>query len=134
MDVALCLIDKEKGVIEFAGARNPLIIVRDGDMEIIKGDKRSVGGVQPEKERTFTKYEIEIDPKATYYIFSDGYQDQFGGESGQKYLTKNFRKLLLMLHDQPLDEQKHALMKELDTWRGNYPQIDDILVMGIRLG
>ncbi|MEM6299219.1 MAG: response regulator [Bacteroidota bacterium] len=134
MDIALCLIDEEKGIIEFAGARNPLIIVNDGQMEIIKGDKRSIGGVQPEKERIFTKHEIKIDPKATYYIFSDGYQDQFGGENGQKYLTKNFRKLLLTLHDKPLDEQKHALMQELDAWRGDYPQIDDILVMGMRLG
>lgn len=133
MDLAFCAIDKQNKVMEFAGARNPLIIIREGNMEIIKGDKKSVGGIKKADEQSFTKHTISLEKPAMYYIFSDGYQDQFGGEEGQKYLTKNFRKLLLEIHDKPLGEQKRLLEEELNAWRGSYPQIDDILVIGMRL-
>lgn len=133
MDLAFCTIFPEEQKMLFAGARNPLIIIRDGDMEIVKGDKKSVGGIQNETARTFTCHEVSLEKPAMYYIFSDGYQDQFGGEDGQKYLTKNFRKLLLEIHDKPLQEQRRVLEEELEAWRGDYPQVDDILVIGMKL-
>ncbi|MGF1534495.1 MAG: response regulator [Bernardetiaceae bacterium] len=133
MDLSFCSIDLTNKQMHFAGARNPLVIVREGNMEIIKGDKKSVGGTRSDDTLTFTRHTISLEKPAMYYIFSDGYQDQFGGENGQKYLTKNFRKLLLAIHHLPIPEQEQILTQELSDWRGSYPQVDDILVIGMRL-
>lgn len=157
MDMSLCMIDLERNVLEFAGAKNPLIYIQeneDGKSELktIKGDKVPIGGVQREKERIFTKHTIklhrnqsilangegveEIQPTTkpiNFYIFSDGYQDQFGGRNGRKFMIKNMRNLLLKIHDQPMASQRETLKEIIEMWMEDEQQTDDILVLGFRL-
>ncbi len=134
MDMALCVIDKEKGILEFAGAKNPLIyITKDGELHKIRGDRQSIGGFQYTEHVEFTKHEIVIDSPMWFYIFSDGYQDQFGGPERRKFMTRNFHELLHSIHKFPVDEQKRLLQETLEAWMAGYSQTDDILVIGFKL-
>ena len=134
MDMAICSIDKENKIIEYAGAKNPIVIIKDGVLEHIKGDKEPIGGSQGKSDRTYTKHTIAIDKPTTVYLFSDGFEDQFGGPEGKKFMIKNFKELLLTIHHEPFDKQKGILDKAIEDWKGTKEkQIDDILVMGLRV-
>lgn len=133
MDVALCLIDKNNMVLDFAGAKNPLVYIRNGELFEIKGDKNPVGGLQREEERKFVSHKLALDTPTVFYIFSDGYLDQFGGEKGRKFMKKNFYSLLLEIHQKPMDEQKEILFKTFKDWKGEQAQIDDVLVIGFKI-
>ena len=140
MDMALCVIDKKQKKLEFAGAHNPLIFVKNGELQQIKGDKVAVGGAQWDWEngpRVFKKQEIDFsDGEDLYiYMFSDGYQDQFGGKNLKKFQRKRFRQLLLDIHPLPMETQKKQLEDTLVNWidEGNQEQVDDILVIGVKL-
>ena len=140
MDMALCVIDKKQKKLEFAGAHNPLIFIQEGELQQIKGDKVAVGGAQWDWEngpRVFKKHEIDFsDSKNLHiYMFSDGYQDQFGGKNLKKFQRKRFRQLLLDIHTLPMKEQKDQLNQTLVNWidEGNQEQVDDILVIGVKL-
>ncbi len=133
MDMALCVIDREHQIVEFAGAKNPLIYIQDNELYHIKGDKMPVGGVQKRGERTFTTHQIALKGATSFYMFSDGYQDQFGGEQGRKFMIKRLKKLLLEIHRKPMGEQKRILEYTLERWMRGHRQIDDILVMGFRV-
>lgn len=150
MDLALCIIDLDTKVMQFAGANNPLCIIRnapinDSNVSIrksetkggftisqIKADPMPIGVYS--KERPFNNYEIQLQSNDKLYLFSDGFIDQFGGNEGKKFMTSNFRSLLLDIHSQTMDKQKETLEKTLKEWMGNnYKQIDDVLVMGIKI-
>ncbi len=134
MDMALCVIDREKGILEFAGAKNPLIyITKDDELHKIRGDRQSIGGFQYEEQVSFKKHIIEIDSPMWFYIFSDGYQDQFGGVERRKFMTRNFYKLLHSIHQLPMEEQKRVLEETIETWMSGTSQTDDILVIGFKL-
>jgi serine phosphatase RsbU (regulator of sigma subunit) len=133
MDLALLSIHKDKNLVEFAGAYNPLVVVRDGEIIQFKGDKHPIGTFIDKELLPFTNHELEIQEGDTLYIFSDGYVDQFGGDKGRKFMIKNFKRLLLQASEKPMNEQKALLEESLQTWRENYPQIDDILVIGIQV-
>ena len=134
MDMALCIIDKKKGVLEFAGAKNPLIyITKDGQLHKIRGDRQSIGGFQYTKIVSFKKHIIKIDTPMYFYIFSDGYQDQFGGPDRQKFMVRNFEKLLASIYHLSMDEQKRILTETLEAWMSDLSQTDDILVIGFKL-
>ncbi len=134
MDMALCVIDNKQGVVEFAGAKNPLIYVtKDGELHKIRGDRQSIGGFQYTKQVSFKKHVIEIDSPMWFYIFSDGYQDQFGGADRRKFMTRNFYELLHSIHGLPMDEQKRVLEETIETWMAGTSQTDDILVIGFKL-
>ncbi|OJJ18882.1 hypothetical protein BKI52_25270 [marine bacterium AO1-C] len=137
MDITLVSIDTTNKKLEFAGAKNPLIYVQNGQLNQIKGDQMSIGGEQLEGERIFTPHEIDITPPTTFYLFSDGFQDQFGGPKGRKFLTHRFRELLFEIHDQEMAAQHTTLEQTLNDWM-NYKeqqlgQIDDILVVGVKV-
>jgi serine phosphatase RsbU (regulator of sigma subunit) len=135
MDMALCVYDYENKELQFSGAKNPLIYVTNGELITIKGTKRSIGGYLKEapKER-FENHTIPIKEETICYIFSDGYQDQFGGEEGRKFLVKNFRELLLKIHKSPMSEQKTTLNETIVNWmKPKHSQVDDILVIGFKL-
>ncbi len=132
MDMALVVIDLEKRIMQYAGAYNPLILIRDGKLIEYKGDKMPIG-IQVNEKESFTNHVIEIREDDRFYIFSDGYADQFGGPDGAKFKTRPFKNLLLKIHQLPMDEQKRILEQTLLDWKGDEPQIDDILVIGIRL-
>jgi len=135
MDLALVVIDSPQRVLEFAGAHCPLILIQNNTLEYIKGDRLSVGGFQPEKERIFQRKLFPHDVPTTFYIFSDVYQDPFGGENMRKFSIARFRDLLLKIHLEEPAAQKAHLLKEFTSWseQGNEKQIDDVLVIGVKI-
>lgn len=132
MDIALCIIDLEKMKMQYAGAYNPLYLFRNNELMEVKADRMPIGIWVKEKE-SFTNNVIDLQKGDVFYIFSDGYQDQFGGEDGQKFKTKNYKKFLLEIHQKPMKEQREILDKRIDEWRGKWEQIDDIIIVGVRV-
>ncbi len=133
MDIALCVIDYKNMVVEFAGAYNPLYLVRNGEMQVLKADKYAIGTYSEYPERKYTNHKLKLEKGDILYIFSDGYPDQFGGPKGRKYMYKRFREYLLSISDQPLDKQKQLLVEENKRWQGKEVQVDDIIVIGIKI-
>ncbi len=131
MDIALCVIDKEKRILSFAGAYNPLYLVRNNEVFEYKGDRFPIG-YQSDGEMKYSKHEIKIESHDTFYIFSDGYADQFGGPDGKKFKYRRFRHLLLNIHKLPAEDQKTILHQKLEEWMGDYEQVDDIIVIGMK--
>lgn len=134
MDMAICTIDPQNNVVEFAGAKNPVVYIQDGEATQIKGDRMPIGGEQKEEERLFTRHIIKVDKPTHFYLFSDGYQDQFGGEHNKKYMIKRLRNRFVELHQLPFAEQKQILDQEFEEWRGDYRQTDDTLIVAFKLG
>ncbi|MEO7989415.1 MAG: SpoIIE family protein phosphatase [Chryseolinea sp.] len=133
MDIALCIYRKEKSILEFAGAKNPLVYIQDGKLTQIKGDVHPIGGSKRNHEFTYRKHKVPIEETTIVYLFSDGYRDQFGGKDGTKFLTKNFNQLLLEIHQKSMEEQKQILDQRIEAWKSGHPQTDDILVIGFKL-
>ena len=133
MDIGFCVIHKDSGFLEFAGAFTSMYLVRDNSISEIKGDRFSVGLVREEEGNgVFQNQELSLDKNDVIYLFSDGYADQFGGIDGRKYKYRRFRHLLLNLHLLPMEEQKQQIYDSMKTWRGNHEQVDDMLIIGVR--
>jgi CheY-like chemotaxis protein/serine phosphatase RsbU (regulator of sigma subunit) len=132
LDIALCILNHEKKLLEYAGANNPLYLIRNGELNEIKADRMPIGIHRKAKE-SFYNHEITLQKDDLIYLFSDGFIDQFGGKDGRKYLTCNFKKLLLENHQKPLSEQKQILEKTFEEWKGERKQLDDILVIGFKI-
>ncbi|TAD97526.1 MAG: serine/threonine protein kinase, partial [Bacteroidetes bacterium] len=133
MDIAICVIDTEQHFLEYSGAMNPLYYIQNNELNIIRGTRLPIGGAQKEGKRVFEKHTIDLNLPTTFYIFSDGYQDQFGGIEGRKLMSKKFREVLISIQDLKMTQQKEFLEDYFAKWKGNHEQIDDILVIGIRL-
>ncbi len=133
MDLALCIIDYKNMKLQFAGANNPLCLIRNGELIQIKGDKMAIGGNFDDVLPKFTNNEIDLQKGDVLYTFSDGYPDQFGGHDGRKFMVKKFRELLLKIHKNPIEEQEFLLNDILDEWRGREEQVDDIIVIGVKI-
>lgn len=131
MDVALVVIDSQLDILEYSGAFNPLLIVRNGELLEYKADKMPIGMYVGE-EGPFTNHKIQLEPDDMIYMYSDGFPDQFGGEKGSKYKARPFKRLLTGMNDKPAEAQLSLLKSELTRWMGTEDQVDDILVMGIR--
>jgi len=131
--MALCVIDPKRKKLHFAGAYNPLILVRNRELIQYKGDKIPIGSVEGDIMPKFTNHEIDIVNGDCFYMFSDGFPDQFGGPEGKKFMSKRFRELLFEIHEKPMKEQKQILDQTLNDWMGDNDQVDDILVMGLKL-
>jgi len=131
MDVSLCVIDRKNKVLEFASTGQPLVLVKNGHTEVIRSGKYPIGLVL-KKERQYETYRFSLEEKDTFYIFSDGYTDQFGGPDDEKFSETRFEKLLSNIHHLDLQEQEKIVASTLDDWKGNKPQLDDILVIGMR--
>jgi serine phosphatase RsbU (regulator of sigma subunit) len=134
MDLALCTIDLSSKIIEYSGAKNPLIYIKDGKLNKIKGDNFSTGGkMSVDDERIFTKHTIKVDSPTYIYMFSDGYIDQLGGVNGRKFLLKNLETLLFKIYNKPFSEQYKLLVDALKNWQGEHKQVDDILIVGFKI-
>ncbi len=135
MDLVLLVIDKKEKKATFAGAKNSLVYIQNDTIHQIKGDKMPIGGEQKEEERIFTSHEINIDIPTTFYLFTDGFQDQFGGKEGKKFLSTKLRELLGKLAFQDLEIQQQTLKNTFEDWinEGNEKQIDDVLVIGLEI-
>jgi serine phosphatase RsbU (regulator of sigma subunit) len=132
MDISLITIDQKKLLLQYSGAFNPLFIIRNNQLIELKADKMSLGFFGDQSE-PFTNHEISITNNDSIYLFSDGYKDQFGWRSNKKYYLKNFRELLLSVQNIPMKAQKLLLENNLKNWMGDMEQIDDILVVGLRI-
>ncbi len=135
MDIALVVIDYEQKIMEFAGAKNPLYYIQENQLHKIKADINSIGGVQIGNELKYTKHSIDISIPTTFYLCSDGFQDQFGGEFNKKFMTRNLRELLFSVCNNDIHEQKNMLEKTINDWMkvGKANQTDDILLIGARI-
>jgi serine phosphatase RsbU (regulator of sigma subunit) len=143
MDIALCSLEVSSGVrqltdvsrthLKYAGAHNPLWIIRKGAREIeeIKADKQPIGKFG--KAVPFRTNEIELQAGDTFYIFSDGFADQFGGEKGKKFKAKNFKELLLSIQDKSMEKQVSLIDAAFEKWKGNLEQLDDVCIIGVRV-
>ncbi|PKP09105.1 MAG: hypothetical protein CVU09_13025 [Bacteroidetes bacterium HGW-Bacteroidetes-4] len=133
MDVALVLINHNNKTIQFSGAYRDLVLIRNQQMQLFKGDKLTIGKNSRKEDKCFTVNEFPFYPNDTIYMFTDGFADQFGGPKGYKYLSKNLRSLLLSVSNLPMNKQKTMIESELNQWKGKLEQTDDILVAGFKI-
>jgi serine phosphatase RsbU (regulator of sigma subunit) len=129
MDIALCSI--ENNILKYAGANNPLWIIRNGEVLETKANKQPIGRF--DREEPYDTHSIELIANDTIYIFSDGYVDQFGGEKGKKLKAKAFREILLSIQNKSMSEQKELIDSAFEDWKGNLEQIDDVCIIGVRI-
>jgi transcriptional regulator with GAF, ATPase, and Fis domain len=131
MDMAICSLNIKTNELQFAGAFNPLYLVRDNNIEEIKGDKIAIGS-NLYKNPEFTNNVIQLKEGDCIYLFSDGYADQFGGPKGKKFKYSRFKELLVQIHGKHMDEQHDILNHMIVAWQGDLEQIDDVCVIGLR--
>lgn len=132
MDISICALNTKKNILQYAGAMNSLYLVREGELRQVAADRMPIAYYQKEKP-SFTNHELQLKKGDAFYIFSDGFVDQFGGKKGFKYKTSNFQKKLMEIHLEPMCMQKELLEKELSEWMTGWEQTDDILVVGVRV-
>lgn len=133
MDIALVNINTRTRMLQYAGAFNPLWLYREGQWLEKVADKFPVGAYIGHESNSFTNHEITLQPGDMIYIFTDGFADQFGGPAGKKFKYKPFQQLLTNIQHEAMEEQKQALLQSHENWRGSLEQVDDILVIGIRV-
>ncbi|MBE9468882.1 MAG: SpoIIE family protein phosphatase [Bacteroidetes bacterium] len=132
MDIALCVIDADRKKMQFAGAYNPLYLIRNNELIQVKADRMPIGFYFKEAN-DFKNNEVELEKDDKLYIFSDGFADQFGGETGRKFMSKKFKQLLTEINNKPMSEQHDILDSTIDNWRGDIEQIDDIIIIGLKI-
>jgi len=133
MDIAIISIPSLVNKIEYAGANNPLWMIRDGEILETRADRQPVGFFGDNLNTPYTNHIIEVQPNDVVYIFSDGYADQFGGPNGKKFKYSQFKKLLVEVNDKTMTHQRDILNDRIEDWMGvEEEQIDDILIVGIR--
>jgi ligand-binding sensor domain-containing protein/serine phosphatase RsbU (regulator of sigma subunit) len=133
MDMTLIAFNKKEFTVEFAGAYNPLYVVRKGELSVYKGDRFPIGMTTMDEKKVFTNQTIDIQPGDMLYMCSDGYADQFGSPDVKKFKSVNVKKILTEIWYLPVNEQKERLEKEIMEWKGDLGQVDDILFVGTRI-
>lgn len=132
MDVAFCVLHKDRKKLEYSGAYIPLIIVQGGELKEYKADRMPIG-IYYGAKAAFTNYEISVKDGDTIYIFSDGLADQFGGSDGKKYRKNSLKKLLSEIYNRPMSEQQQIIENEFEKWKGCAEQVDDVTILGLRI-
>lgn len=132
LDISLCVLDRKNYCLNYAGAYNPLILVRNKEMIKYKADKMPIGIHIKEKDE-FTNHKIEMFKDDSLYLYSDGFQDQFGGQNKKKFLPKNLNNLLLENSNRPVNEQLQVLNEAFDNWKGEEQQVDDVIILGFKI-
>lgn len=132
MDIALYILDEKNYKLEFSGANNPLVIIRNGEILVYKADKMPIA-IYLKGNTPFTRTEVELQPGDVLYTFSDGYVDQFGGPQNRKFMIKNFKALLAEIYLQDMAVQREILYRTIIDWQGGGSQTDDIIVFGVRI-
>lgn len=140
MDMSVVAIDNHRQKLIFCGAQSPLIVLQNGELKRIKGSKRTVGGLLDPKMAgvTYQQHEIDLVPNTRFYLFSDGFQDQFGGINDQKFTQKKMRNLMMESIKTPIPDQHHVFETALEEWMNpdentQFHQIDDIMVLGFEV-
>ena len=133
MDIVVCEIDLKTNYLRYASAMRPMIVYKDSEQIYIKGSRSSVGGHYDKADKIFEDQGLQLTKGDLIYMFSDGYPDQFGGTIGKKYKMVRLKNLLNDIHDKTMEEQYNYVKSTFSLWKENYPQVDDVLFMGIRL-
>jgi serine phosphatase RsbU (regulator of sigma subunit) len=134
MDVSILSLNTDTKECLWAGAFRSLVIVNDeGELEKLDGDKYPVGGAQLDSVRLFTTHFRQLQKNDCLYMFTDGYADQFGGSKGKKFMVRQFHDNLKSVHQYSINEQKRELENQFNDWKGNFEQVDDVLVIGIKI-
>ena len=134
MDIAICTFNKATNTLHYSGANRPLWIARknENDITIIKGTKSAIGGITLETQQ-FENHEIKLNSGDCFYLFTDGYTDQFGGNQGKKLMSKKLKEMLNSIKEEPMNMQHQALVNFIAAWSGEHEQVDDILLAGIKI-
>jgi serine phosphatase RsbU (regulator of sigma subunit) len=130
MDIAVCVVDFDKNILWYAGANSPLYLVRGGELTHYRADKMPVAIHY--KMEPFTLHKIDIQKGDAFYIFSDGFADQFGGPKQKKFMSMQLRETLVAMAGMPMLQQGERLNEIFEGWRGDSPQIDDVTLIGVR--
>ena len=130
MDISLLCIDKKSNKIFWSGANNPLWFIENGELKEIKADKQPIG--KTDNPKPFTTHEIEFKENLTFYLFTDGLADQFGGPKGKKFKYKQFEEILISINDKTMQEQSEVINKQFEDWKGELEQVDDVCVIGVK--
>lgn len=133
MEITLCKWNRKSNEFVFAGANHIMYQVRNGEIITHKGDKHPIGASYTDLHRDFTNVNISIQKGDVFFLTSDGYPDQFGGPKGKKFKFKQLEEKFVQIHTLPLQEQREQLSKTFNDWKGSYEQLDDVLVMGVRI-
>ena len=134
MDFALCTIHWKRRQLEFVGAMRPLIYIVDGEIHIVQGNGFPIGMADIEgMGHGFTRHTIPFNKSTMFYLLTDGFEDQLGGEGHRKFRFKRLKELLLSIHDLPMETQRLRLEREFTEWKGEEVQIDDLCILGFRL-
>jgi len=132
MDMAFCIFDFQLMTLQYAGANNSIYLIRDKELIEYKATRNPIGSYLVESP--FKNHNINLKKGDVIYLFTDGFVDQFGGENGKKFRIKRFRRLLLEIYNRPMTEQKETILRSFNSWTHNeYEQVDDILIIGIRV-
>jgi serine phosphatase RsbU (regulator of sigma subunit) len=133
MDIALCSINRDTLQLQYSGAHRPLYVISDlSGLKVYEADNASIGGYTA-KEHSFTNHSITLNKGDVFYIFTDGFTDQFGGEKGKKYMTKRLKDLMLEIYKFPMEKQYSIIQKTFDDWKKGHEQVDDVLIIGVRI-
>jgi ligand-binding sensor domain-containing protein/serine phosphatase RsbU (regulator of sigma subunit) len=133
MDIALCAVNYKTMELQYAGAYNPLFIIRNGEFIEVKADNIAIGSYIDNQNTTYTNHKIQLQKGDVIYIFTDGYIDQFGGPDGKKFKLTQFKTMISSLTNVPLQQQSVIIEKSIEQWRGALQQVDDILVIGVKI-
>lgn len=140
MDMSLCFVDRNSMRLEYAGANNPVYLVRGQELIVLKPDKQPITASTDVQPKPFNSQIVDLKQGDAIYLFTDGFADQFGGENlpetkegGKKFMYRRLKETLLEIQDKPMEEQKKMLGTVFNNWKGNLAQVDDVLVIGIKV-
>jgi len=133
MDMALCTYSRRQQKMWFAGAKRPLVMIRDKEVTLIKGDSYPIGSSYYQVNRDYQEHPIDLMPNDKFYIFSDGITDQFGGKNNKKFMYSRLKDLLMEIESFPMDEQERVMEQNIMSWKGDMDQTDDILIVGVKI-
>ena len=131
MDISLLCYDKDTGNIFWSGANNPLWYFDSGNLKKIVANKQPIG--KTDSPNSFTTHEIVADKGSTFYLFTDGFADQFGGSKGKKFKYRQLQDFLLKNANEPMELQRKKLTEEFEHWKGDLEQVDDVCIIGIKI-
>ncbi|TND09996.1 MAG: protein serine/threonine phosphatase [Bacteroidetes bacterium] len=132
MDIALCAWSPKEKILMYSGAFRPLILMQNGELKEIEPSRFSIGGAYTDK-KVFANHTVQLNSGDVFYLFTDGFSDQFGGPDGKKFKSKQLKEILLKIHQEPMSAQRRLLEEKFESWRGDLEQIDDVCVVGVRV-
>lgn len=133
MDISICVIDRKNNTLEYAGAKHPLLLIEDGNLRKIEADRISIGGVLRKHDHMFQNHTFDISKISDFYMYTDGFRDQYGGKSFKRFMSNRFREILFNNHEKSPSDQRRILDSTFTEWCNGNEQTDDVLIIGVKL-